>query len=397
MPNNSVNFNPLNVDDSDFDLEDQRVVPKPETNPIYKNVLIGVVFFSLVCALFVAVLAFENKSLDSAGNSETESNKKHKPSFEQYMAKANNGSVATDVYECSKIGADILFEGGNAINAAIAATLCLGVLSPASSGIGGGCMILYYDADNDTATFIDSREVAPSQATEYMFANNTNIKASQDGGLAIAVLAELKGLYYAYERYGDHTIPWSRLVTPAAELAKSWIINQNVANSIKYIESLLLSGDYPELSSLYCKEVNGHLVIKTRGDTVHQPILSQTLYHIAHDGIEYIYHNMSIMLAQEIQAAGGIVSAQDIQNYVPKEHAPIQTEVFGYTYYGASGSSSGGATVGGILHYMSTIPTPLYTLPIEQYIHFLIESFSHAFAVSIECDYYDLLSWYIAM
>ena len=92
---------------------------------------------------------------------------------------------------------------------------------------------------------------------------------------------------------------------------------------------------------------------------------------------------MSDILANEIQAAGGIVTAQDIRNYVPKEHPPIQTDVLGYTYLGASGSSSGGATVAGILHYMESIPTPLPLLSRSDYYHYLIESFAHSFAVSL--------------
>eukprot|EP01040_Poterioochromonas_malhamensis_P024772 gene24772-30732_t len=135
----------------------------------------------------------------------------------------HDGAVATDNPTCSQIGADILDLGGNAVDAAISAALCLGVISPASSGIGGGCYMLYYNQNSGESTFIDAREVAPAASTSHMF--ETQPMAAQDGGLAIAVLGEVKGLYLAYERYGSHKVPWKTLVAPAAKLAKRWTLN----------------------------------------------------------------------------------------------------------------------------------------------------------------------------
>ena len=125
------------------------------------------------------------------------------------------------------IGKDILLQGGNSIDAAIAATLCLGVLSPISSGLGGGCFILIHNHSTNTNIFIDSREVAPVSTYPDIFINQS-IKA-QNGGLAIAVLGELKGLYYIYENYSNKKIKWKDLVLPSAKLAESWIISSELA------------------------------------------------------------------------------------------------------------------------------------------------------------------------
>ena len=119
---------------------------------------------------------------------------------EDFSVTSTEGVAVTDNPTCSQIAADILSEGGNAVDAAVAAALCLGVVSPASSGLGGGCFILGYNASTGEPYFIDSRETAPAAATENMFVEDPS--KAQWGGLAIAVPAELRGLYYAWERSG---------------------------------------------------------------------------------------------------------------------------------------------------------------------------------------------------
>ncbi|PHT80884.1 hypothetical protein T459_13899 [Capsicum annuum] len=84
--------------------------------------------------------------------------------FRTRVIKANNGVVATDDGRCSRIGRDVLIEGGHAVDAAVAAALCLGVVSPASSGIGGGAFMLVASADGEAQAF-DMRETAPKQAS----------------------------------------------------------------------------------------------------------------------------------------------------------------------------------------------------------------------------------------
>lgn len=129
-----------------------------------------------------------------------------------------------------------------------------GVVSPASSGIGGGCFILNYDYRLKASTFIDSRENAPSASSENMFISDP--MQAQDGGLAIATIAELKGLEKAYQTLGSGAngmtgITWERLVRPAAELAEGWKIGEVTAKYIKNIEKQLLSGLFPGILLLH--------------------------------------------------------------------------------------------------------------------------------------------------
>ena len=113
------------------------------------------------------------------------------------------------------------------MDAAVAAALCLGVLHPHSSGIGGGAFAVVRLA-NGTSEAIEFREEAPAAATPNMFAGSPD--ASLEGGLAVAVPSEIHGLRLAWERHG--TLPWSRLVRPAATLAEGFTVGPELARAI---------------------------------------------------------------------------------------------------------------------------------------------------------------------
>ncbi|KAJ6302191.1 hypothetical protein OIU77_016307 [Salix suchowensis] len=127
---------------------------------------------------------------------------------------ASHGVVATDDERCSRIGLDALREGGHAVDASVAASLCLGVVGLASSGMGGGSFMMILLANGEAQAF-DMRETAPMKASEDMYAGNATKKAK--GALSIAVPGELAGLHRAWRKYGR--LPWKRLVKPAEQLA----------------------------------------------------------------------------------------------------------------------------------------------------------------------------------
>lgn len=171
----------------------------------------------------------------------------------QSVENKSNGAVATDHPLCSQVGVSILQNhGGNAADAAVASALCLGVVNPTSSGIGGGGFILVHSDDrkmddalmplfedartdpvrrhvnhvNSTSVdsrmkiteFIDCRETAP-QNTSYDMFENVSSDASTLGGLAIAIPGELRGLELLHRRHGS--LPWEEVVRPAMELARN--------------------------------------------------------------------------------------------------------------------------------------------------------------------------------
>lgn len=333
----------------------------------------AMIMFLVVCIPFIIALA-----IVASGKASISwrwiSDEKEDP-WSHYVATSSQGMVATDVDSCSSLGIEMLQLGGNAIDAAIAATLCLGVLSPASSGIGGGAFILFHNATTGTTRFFDSRETAPAAASPSMF--DADPMLSQNGGLAIGVFAELKGLYELHQQGGS--LDWYDVVMPVSEIAKSWRISAELDAILKTdeISGYLRSGQYPELSAIYVSTEGN---IKSEGDLIEQETLSNTLKQIALHGSDYIYSTMATVLSQEIQDNGGIVTEQDISSYNIRESIPVKTEIMGHTMYSASGSSSGGVCLSGISLFMESYEDPLVSQGLI-YNHRLTEAMKHTFAI----------------
>lgn len=304
-----------------------------------------------------------------------------------------NGIVAADDYRCSKIGSNILTDGGNAMDAAIGVALCLGVVSPASSGLGGGCFILGYNASSYKSLFIDARETAPLNSSQNMYVGNPSL--SVNGGLAIAIPGELKGLYLAWQKQGGG-VSWSRIVQPSIDLAKKWEISPTVARYILKIETVVKSNTmlYSDIYEMY---FNNDGTPKKSGQYIQNPQLANTLQGIADQGPDYLYginSNIPNLLAKEIQNAGGIITANEIRSFQPTIRDAVEMDVFGYKLYGAPPPSSGGVIVAAILQFMSGFKEPIASQE-GLYYHHLVEAMKHTFAIRMSLgdpDYVNLTS-----
>lgn len=283
-----------------------------------------------------------------------------------------NAVVAADNAACSVVGRDVLQSNGSAVDAAIATALCLGVVHPHSSGIGGGCFILVYNGTSGASEVIDARETAPALANESMFRNNTD--ASLFGGLAVAVPGELAGLRLAWERFGR--LPWSRLVEPAAALADGFLVSQQL--------ELAISANLKEirrnagLSTLLCP--NG--VPLRQNDTLANPALAATLRDVARRGPgAAIYSGAAAeRLASEVRGAGGVLTASDLAAYRPVVRAPLRSSALGYTILGAPPPSSGGVAVALVAAFLGSYDQPLAGVGAGLAAHRTTEAFKHAFA-----------------
>ncbi|KAK9991086.1 hypothetical protein SO802_026071 [Lithocarpus litseifolius] len=262
---------------------------------------------------------------------------------------AHHGAVATDDRRCSRIGMEVLREGGHAVDASVASALCLGVVSPASSGIGGGAFMLLRLSSGKAQAF-DMRETAPLKASENMYAGNATLKGR--GALSIAVPGELAGLYKAWKQYGR--LPWKRLVRPAERLAHlGFKISPYLHMQMVKTESGILANK--GLRDIFTS--NGSLL--QAGDICRNEKLAHTLRKISKFGPVALYNgSIGFNLVREIQKVGGILTMKDLQSYKVKLKEPISANILGLKLL-AMPPPSGGPPMILMLNILSQYAIPL--------------------------------------
>ncbi|KZT72190.1 gamma-glutamyltranspeptidase [Daedalea quercina L-15889] len=301
-----------------------------------------------------------------------------------YIVEATNGAVASENEICSEIGVNSMKQGGNAVDAAVSTTLCIGVLNMFSSGIGGGGFMTIRippsspNASSEVYT-IDFRETAPAASNNTMFVGEP-MKALF-GGLSVGVPGELRGLEEAHKRWGS--LPWKALVQPSVELAKGWKMQRELAERIRYefFQPLMLKD--PDWSAIFAP--GGQLL--NEGDTIRRTNLSRTLAVIAEEGADALYKGpVADSLIRKIRATGGVMAHEDLHNYAVHVRPALQGTYRGRKIYTQHAPTSGPV----LLHMLNLVEhyenltdegrTPLNT-------HRLVEAMKFGFAARTRvCD-----------
>jgi len=229
-------------------------------------------------------------------------------------------------------GVQVLRNGGNAIDAAVATAFALAVTHPYAGNIGGGGFMLIRLADGRT-TFLDFRERAPKAATRDMYV--TDARESVEGWRAAGVPGTVRGLELAHKKYG--TKSWKSLLAPAVQLAR-----QGYEVSYRQSESLRTTtvlAKFPESKRIFLK--NGAFF--EPGDKLVQPELARTLSRIAAKGARDFYEGETAhILARQMQNHGGIITLEDLKDYQAIERTPLTGNYNGYQIIAAPPPSSGG-------------------------------------------------------
>ncbi|KAF2863187.1 gamma-glutamyltranspeptidase [Piedraia hortae CBS 480.64] len=251
--------------------------------------------------------------------------------------RARHGGVASENKMCSRIGADVMRDGGNAADAIVASTLCIGVVSMYHSGIGGGGFVLVRDSKNKTE-FIDFRETAPAASTENMY--NNNIDASVTGGLAVGVPGELRGLAMLHERHG--CLPWKRLVMPAVHLARDGFeVNADLAN-VMDSKTKSLGYDFLVNDPSWAIDFAPNGTRVGLGDWMTRKRYSDTLEDVALRGVDAFYTGARARaLVAAANATGGIITMADLKNYTVEIREPATIDYRGFRIHSGTAPSSG--------------------------------------------------------
>ncbi len=259
---------------------------------------------------------------------------------------ARFGAVATVHPIATDAAMDVLRNGGNAVDAAVAAMLTLGVVDNHNSGIGGGCFIMVRMADGRMAA-IDSREMAPARAHRDMYLVNgkADTNLSQTGPLAVGTPGALKGYDLALREFGSK--PIAELLNPAADIAeRGFPIDGNYAGKLKRTRD-----DIAKFPASRAQLLKPDGTPYEKGETLVQPDLAKTYRAIAQQGVDaYFYRGEFAKAVGDWMAAnGGILSADDFARYVAKKREPLVTQYRGRTVIGMPPPSSGGLHVAQIL------------------------------------------------
>ncbi|KAI4150156.1 MAG: hypothetical protein L6R39_002330 [Caloplaca ligustica] len=246
------------------------------------------------------------------------------------------GATASESSRCSKIGVDLIKDGGSAADALVGTVFCIGVIGMYHSGIGGGGFMLVRGS-NGSYTFIDFRETAPAAAFQDMYNNDTAL--SLYGGLASGVPGELRGLEYLHNHFGK--LPWSHVMQPAINVARNgFVVTQDLVNQMnsatKGRENFLV--DEPTWALDFAP--NGTRV--GLGDTMTRRRYADTLEAIARGGANAFYIGpIANATIQALRAENGTMTLQDLKNYTVAIRKPASITYRDYKLTACSAPSSG--------------------------------------------------------
>ncbi len=289
----------------------------------------------------------------------------------------SHGMVAAEHRLAAEAGTEMLRRGGNAVDAAVATALAVGVVNPSSCGIGGGGFMLIYDRAMRQVHALDYRERAPLGARRNMFIRDGHAVAELSllGGLAVAVPGEIAGAFAALDRFG--TLPFATVAEPAIRLAREgFAVEAHLADAIARQHDTIAAR--PALAQIL---LHGDGSPLRAGETLRQPALADTLEEIARRGRSAFYEGrIADAIVASVGAAGGVFSQTDLAVYRAKWRQPLVTSIWGRRIYGMPPPSSGGAAIITVLNQLRDDDLAALGHNSPTYLHLIAESLQFAFA-----------------
>ncbi|MEK6236463.1 MAG: gamma-glutamyltransferase [Planctomycetales bacterium] len=291
--------------------------------------------------------------------------------LEGRTVEAGKGMVVSARPEASRVGVEILKQGGTAVDAAVAVAFALAVTFPEAGNIGGGGFMMIHPPSPAEVVCVEYRETAPGRATRTMF----GLKENRHAHRQVGVPGTVRGLALAHKRFGK--LPWRKLVSPSVRLAREgFLLDEPLARSLNAL--VKSSAAFPELRRVYGKS-SGKEDWKT-GDRFIQLDLADTLDQIAVGGPDAFYLGaVADRIVAEMQAGGGLITKADLAGYRARIRKPIHGTYRGYDVYGPPPPSSGGICLIQMLNMLETFDLRQRDRYSAENLHLIVETMRRAF------------------
>ena len=288
------------------------------------------------------------------------------------------GMVVSQRKVASEVGAEILRQGGNAIDAAVATALTLAVVLPRAGNLGGGGFMLIYSNELQKTIAIDYREMAPAKASRDMFLDNKgnyDRKKAQFSLLSAGVPGTVAGLYYALEKYG--TLSWDEVLDPAINLAENGFKVPHDLSSVLTNYKNRLTANQATAKAYYKKNKVPYKV----GEVMKLPDLAWSLKELKQYGPSAFYQGeIAKKIVAEMELNGGLITLKDLGNYKVKERVPIKGTYKGYEIVSMPPSSSGGVHLIQMLNMLEPFSLNEMGFGSAETIHLLSEVMKRAYS-----------------
>jgi gamma-glutamyltranspeptidase/glutathione hydrolase len=291
---------------------------------------------------------------------------------------AKHGMVASQETLASRTGVEILKQGGNAVDAAVAVAFSLAVTLPRAGNIGGGGFMLVHIAKENKTIAIDYREMAPSKAKKNIFLDENGDaveKLSREHGLAVGVPGTVMGMSLALEKYGTMTL--AQVAAPAIKMAQEGIsVTPDLAQSLAGLKRRM--AQWPTTAAIFYKADGSDYQVD---DILKQPELAHSLSLIAEKGTKGFYEGeTATRLINAVKDAGGIMTLDDLKNYKVVEREPVRGEYRGYEVVSMPPPSSGGVHIIEMLNVLQQFPIDKLGHNTAQTIHLMAETMKYAYS-----------------
>src|SRR4051794_24657887 len=293
---------------------------------------------------------------------------------------AEHGLVVAQERLAAQVGADILRQGGNAVDAAVATGFALAVTYPRAGNIGGGGFMVIHSAGRNEDAAIDYRETGPAAITRDIFLGpdgKPDSDKSRNSAFGMGVPGTVAGLALALEKYGSGHFTLAQILTPAIQLARDgFVIADDMADTLSDMYRRM--GRWPNSAKAFSRSDGTPL---QEGDRLIQADLAATLTAIAEQGPRGFYEGpVAERLAKAVRDGGGIMTSDDLKSYQAVIREPVRGNYRGYDIVSMPLPSSGGTVLLETLNILEGFPIADMKQGSAPSLHLLVEAMKRAYA-----------------